>query len=204
MRGLIRLKVRVGVPGSTRFTAETDVDLDASLLQTLRVRGIPIRYWGPDAAGNQVQLAEPTLADFQATAASALQMWPVSQTPDVSLAGTFTQNTPLTGAITVDAATGQAECPTSWDNLLFWLNNAKVIDGNRSDRLYYALLPSGIPIGGAGGCGGGGSVGAGLINAGQTMAHELGHVLQFGHAPCGLVAGDVDDTNYPPTSSTTR
>lgn len=197
MRGLIRLKVRVEVLGSTRFTAETDVDVDASLLQTLRVRGIPIRYWGPNVAGDQVQLAEPTLADFQTTAALTLQMWPVSQTPDISLAGTFTQSAPLTGAITVNQATGQAECPRSWDNLLFWLNIAKIIDGNRADRLYYALLPAGIPIGGAGGCGGGGSVGAGVINAGQTMAHELGHVLQFGHAPCGLVTGDMGDPNYP-------
>ncbi len=197
MRGLIRLKVRVWVSGSTRLMAETDVDLDASLLQTLRVRGIPVRYWGPNTAGDQVQLAEPTLADFQSTAARTLQMWPVSQTPDISLAGTFTQSAPLTGAITVNQATGQAECPRSWDNLLFWLNIAKIIDGNRTDRLYYALLPSGIPISGAGGCGGGGSVGAGLINAGQTMAHELGHVLQFGHAQCGLVTGDMGDPNYP-------
>jgi hypothetical protein len=197
MRGHLRLKVHVQAGEGTRFTADTDVDVDASLLQTLRVRGIPVRYWGPDAAGNQVQLAEPTLADFQTTASLTLRMWPVSQTPDISLAGTFTQNAPLTGAITVDATTGQAQCPQSWDNLLFWLNIAKMIDGNRADRLYYALLPAGIPIGGAGGCGGGGSVGAGPVNAGQTMAHELGHVVQFGHAPCGLVTGDMGDVNYP-------
>jgi hypothetical protein len=197
MRGHLRLKVQVQAGADARFAADTVVDVDASLLQTLRVRGIPVRYWGPDAAGNQVQLAEPTLADFQTTASLTLRMWPVSQTPDISLAGTFTQNEPLTGAITVDSATGQAQCPRSWDHLLFWLNFAKIIDGNRADRLYYALLPTGIPIGGAGGCGGGGSVGAGIVNAGQTMAHELGHVLQFGHAPCNLVAGDMGDSNYP-------
>jgi hypothetical protein len=199
MRGQLRLKVHAEVSGSTQYQADTIVDLDVSLLQTLRMRGIPVRYWGPDAAGNPVQLAAPTLADFQTAASLTLRMWPVARTPDIGLAGIFTQSAPLTGAITVDPKTNQSQCPQSWNNLLFWLNIAKVVDGNRADRLYYALLPAAIPVGGAGGCGGGGGVGAGPIgpSAGQAMAHELGHVMGFGHAPCGLVTGDMGDTNYP-------
>ena len=197
MRGHLRLKVHVQAAGDSRYASDTNVDLDVSLLQTLHVRGIPVRYWGPDAAGNPVQLPQPSLADFLSTVSLTLRMWPVSRTPDISLTGIFTQSEPLTGAITVDPKTNQSQCPTSWNNLLFWLNIAKIADGNRADRLYYALLPNGIPTGGAGGCGGGGSVGAGPINAENTMAHELGHVMQFGHAPCGLVPGDMGDTNYP-------
>jgi hypothetical protein len=194
MRGHMRLKVHVEAP-DTKLTADTDLMIDVSLLQTLRVRGIPVRYWGPDAAGNPTRLPEPTLADFQSAAALSMLMFPVAQTPDIGLAGIFTLSYPLTGNITTDGTT--SACPTSWNDLLAGLGVAKFFDGNRSDRLYYALLPAAIPVGNAGGCGGGGAVGAGFIGATQTMAHELGHILGFDHAPCGLVAGDLGDPNYP-------
>jgi len=191
MRGHFRLKVHVSVPGTSQAEDEV-VDVDASLLQTLKIRGIPMQYIGPDANGNQLNLPAPTLADFQATAATTLRMYPVSQTPDISLAGTFTQSAPLLGAIV------NGQCPQSWIDLLFWLSMARVIDGNRSDSLYYGLFPVGIPIGGAAGCGGGAAnVGSGANRDGMTMAHELGHVLGFAHGPCGLGAGDAGDSNYP-------
>lgn len=191
MRGYVRLKVQVSVPG-TDLAAEDIVDIDASLLQTMKIRGIPVRYVGPDASGNPLDLPAPTLADFQATAATTLRMYPVSQTPDISLAGTFTWSQPLLGAIV------NGQCPQSWNNLLFWLGIARVVDGNRSDSLYYGMFPAGIPIGGAAGCGGGGAnVGSGARGDGMTMAHELGHVLGLAHGPCGLGAGDMGDPNYP-------
>ncbi len=192
MRGKMRLKVHVEVPGEARYSAESEVDIDAYLKQTLRVRGIPIQYFGPDAAGNQVKLSAPTVADFQRTLATTLLMFPVSQTPEISLAGTFTFSEPLTGAIANGA------CPTSWNNLLFWLGIAKAVDGNRSNMVYFGLLPSGIPRGGAAGCGGGGGTAAGFIDDGITMAHEIGHYFNFPHAPGCLPVDDLSfDTNYP-------
>lgn len=190
MRGHFRLKVEVSVPGQN-LTASDLVYVNASLLQTLRIRGIPIRYDGPDASGNQMNLAAPTLADFQKTAGTTLSMFPVSQTPDIGLTGIFSWNQPLLGNIV------NGQCPTSWNNLLFWLGVARTIDGNRANVLYYGLFDPNLPIGGAAGCGGGGSVGAGATNDGMTMAHELGHVLGFAHAPCGLGTGDAGDGSYP-------
>ena len=192
MHGRMRLVARVRVAGDASATAQAEVEINCTLMQTLRLRGIPVQYWGPDAAGKQVQLAAPSLGDFQRTAATTLKMWPVSQTPDIGLAGTFTFSEPLTGAIVA------GRCPTSWNNLLFWLGIARILDGNRGDRLYYALLPPAIPVGDAAGCGGGGAgVGAGRVDEGMVMAHELGHVLGFSHAPCGLYSGDGNDPAYP-------
>jgi hypothetical protein len=190
MRGNFRLKVEINVPGRDLAASEF-VYVNASLLQTLRIRGIPIRYDGRDANGNQLNLAAPTLADFQATAGTTLSMFPVSQTPDISLAGTFTWNQPLLGAIV------GGRCPASWNNLLYWLGIARIIDGNRANVLYYGLFDPDMPIGGAAGCGGGGGVGAGASGDGMTMAHELGHILHFAHTPCGLSDDDTADPDYP-------
>ncbi len=192
MKGRMRLKVHVEVPGNKKYMADAEVEINASLKQTLRLRGIPVQYWGPGASGNQVKLSAPSLGDFQRTLATTLLMFPVSQTPNITLAGTFTFSEPLTGAIANGA------CPSSWNNLLFWLGIAKVVDGNKSNMVYYGLLPSGIPVGGASGCGGGGGTAAGFIDDGIAMAHEIGHYFNFPHAPGCLPADDLlFDTNYP-------
>jgi hypothetical protein len=112
MRGTMRLKVHVEVPG-TEHHSERAIEIDASLLQTLRLRGIPVRYSGPDAAGSRINLAAPGLAEFQATATTALRMFPVSQAPEISLCGIFTWSSPLTGNIVA------GNCPKSWNDLLY-------------------------------------------------------------------------------------
>ncbi len=192
MRGHMRLHVRVAVAGTGEFATETDVEFHALLLQTLRIRGIPVQYSGDDGAGNLLSLPAPTLAEFQRTVATTLKLYPVSQTPDISLAAMTTIGTPLLGAIANGA------CPASWGELLTWLSIAKYFDGNRTDRLYFALLPNGIPTGGAGGCGGGGGLGSTFVDSGLAMAHELGHVLGLSHAPGCLPKDDLTfDRNYP-------
>ncbi len=192
MAGHFRLRIHVEVKGDKRYSAEEEGIVDASLKQTLRLRGIPVRYLGPDASGSLIDLSAPRLADFQSTLATTLQMFPVSQTPEISLAGVFTFSEPLTGAI------ANGNCPSSWNNLLFWLGIAKAVDGNRSNMVYYGLLPNGIPRGGAAGCGGGGGTAAGFIDDGITMAHEIGHYFNFAHAPACLPADDNKfDVNYP-------
>lgn len=197
MRGHMRLKVHVGAVGDPGLTDDAVVDISATLLQTLKLRAFAIQYDGPDAAGTAtINLPAPTLADLQATVAWTLLTWPVSQTPELSILGPTLWSEPLIGAITVDPATNQAQCPTSWNNLLDWLAVGKWFDGSRSDVFYYGLLPNGIPIGGAAGCGGG-TVAAGTVGNGTALAHELGHSAGFDHAPCGLVAGDAGDPNYP-------
>lgn len=176
-------------------TDEMSIDVEATLRQTLRIRGIAISYQGPDASGNnQLTLARPAVADFVSTASMALAMFPVEDQPDITLTGDFNWFAPMIGA--PDPA-NPGGCAPSWGGLLFWLNLMKKADGNRTDRIYYGLLPAAIPIGFNSGCGGQGGVGAGLVGDTAAFAHECGHVLGFGHAPCGLTTGDPNDPNYP-------
>ena len=107
MRGHLRLKVQVKTADGTD-KAEMFEDINASLLQTLTVRGIPVQFIGPDANNNQLRLAPPTLADFQSTAATTLRMYPVSQTAKISLAGLMTWSEPLLGNIV------GGKCPQPW------------------------------------------------------------------------------------------
>jgi hypothetical protein len=197
MVGNMRLVVHVEVPGTLRHRADTTVDISASLRQTLRVRCIPVRYDGKDTAGNPTVLAPPTLTDARNTVATAAAMFPVSPDVDITMASTMNWFVPLDGDIVVNPD-GSSSCPSSWTGLLAWLALVKSADGNRADHFYYALLPAAMPIGGAGGCGGGSTgVAAGRAGFGRTMAHELGHVAGFGHAPFALATGDMGDPAYP-------
>jgi hypothetical protein len=194
MVGEMRLKVHAAQVGHPELSADTTVMVYASLRQTLKLRGVPVQYWGPDNAGNQVKLAAPTQADFVSGCAWTCNAWPVSPRPDVTLAGTFTWQNPLTGNM------ANGSCPTSWNDLLYWLKVARTLDGNLPDHFYYAMLPKGVPIGDTGGCGSPGGVGAGFVNgnSGTTLAHELGHVLTFAHVFGYLPADDNKwDTSYP-------
>lgn len=189
MRGSFRLKVSAG---SGRYTAESMQVVNASLLQTLRVRMIPVHYSGDDIAGNHVDLPAPSLADLQSTVRRTLDWYPVSKTPELSIAGQMNWFVPLTGGIV------QGKCPDVWNSLLAWLYLVKMADGNKPGWLYYGMLPSAIPRDGTGGCGGGGAgLGAGPVGSQEPMGHELGHVLGFRHAPCGLNNDPKVDLAYP-------
>lgn len=191
MHGSFRLVASIQ-PASGNAASRT-INVDATLLQTLQIRGIPIRYWGQDAAGNQVQLGPTTAADFANTATWTMLTYPVENVPSISLAGIFTWSETLAGA---PAAAGG--CSTGWNDLLFWLHIAKVVDGmiagDHPDFMYYGLLPVGTPDGPVIGCDSG-DVSAGIAGDGVTMAHELGHYQGFPHAPCGNVG--TPDPGYP-------
>jgi hypothetical protein len=187
MHGLFRLVVSI-----TADAADSDTQfyqLDVTLVQTLQIRGIPIRYWGPDPAGNQVQLGPTTLADFVSTATWSMLTYPVENVPRVSLAGIFTWSETLAGP-----PDGDGGCSTGWYDLTFWLSVAKALDGNLPDVIYYGLLPAGTPDGPIVGCDSNGAS-VGKVQDGITMAHEMGHYQGFPHAPCGKVG--TPDSGYP-------
>jgi hypothetical protein len=187
MRGNFRLAVTI-TTGSGQ-TATASYDFDATLVQTLAVRGIPIRYWGADSSGNQVQLGPTTAADLANTATWSLLTYPVEAVPSISLAGIFTWSESLAGAADVPGG-----CSTGWYDLLYWLSLAKALDGNKPNVIYYGLLPAGTPDGPVIGCDSSGAS-AGKVGDGITMAHEMGHYQGFPHSPCGNVG--TPDASYP-------
>ena len=56
-------------------------------------------------------------------------------------------NTPLTGTPTEDGG-----CSLEWIDLTVAVAQVKMNDGNRTDVIYYGLLPVGTPIQNVGGC----------------------------------------------------
>ena len=149
--GILRLTLRLDT-GETRSARVT-----ASLIQTLRVRIIPVSYAGwstaaptPANPGMAPNLPAPTLADAQTTAALAFRMMPVQQTGSFASTPTLPWTRPLD-----DARTKPGACTTNWDALLTSLAATRVADGNRADVVYYGLLPTGMPVN-VHGCGVGG------------------------------------------------
>jgi hypothetical protein len=163
------------------------------LLQTLRLRGIFISYNGQNAAGTgTLNLAAPTLANLQNTAAWTLTVDPMESTGSFSSAGTLAWSTPLTGTATVAGG-----CSTQWLQLNAAVAQVKANDGNRNDLIYYGLLPNGVPIANVGGCESSG-VSTGPNGAQVTMAHEVGHGAGLQHGPCGTTSGDPNYPAYEP------
>lgn len=187
--GRMRLTLRLDT-GETLTTI-----VSAYLVQTLRVRVIQVSYNGPNTANPPpgttpptLNLAAPTLGDAQTTAALALRMMPVQQTGSFASAGTLNWTTPLD-----DARSGAGGCSTNWGLLLTELRAIRDNDGNRSDVVYYGLLPAGIPLN-VPGCGTSGLGSAAAGNA-RTFVHEIGHGYGFRHTPSGNPG--ATDPDYP-------
>lgn len=162
------------------------------LRQTLRLRGIMISYSGLDPTSPitpppTINLDAPAVADLQTTAAWTLTTNPVQSQGSFSSAGTMEWGTPLTGT-----ATAPGGCSTEWINLTAAVAQVKTNDGNRTDVIYYGILPIGTPIQNVAGCALNG-VSIGLNGDQVTMAHEIGHAAGLQHAPCNVPG----DTNYP-------
>lgn len=202
MCGALKLRVTIETPGGHTDTMEAEVR--ATLQQTLRVRVIPVTYNGPasSAMGAPViNIAAPSIADVQATSALALTLFPVQSRGEYSRAAAITQTQHLQ-----DAVAPGGGCSPNWNALLAAVQQARVDDGNRSDWLYYGLLPTGTPVGTTqgtnSGCGSDG-IGAGTVGDQVTMAHELIHACGIKHAPCAPAGSSVGTTadrvelNYP-------
>ena len=166
-----------------------DVHADVHLRQTLRLRSIMVGYAGPKSSSDPspLFLDPPSFpADLLNTAKSTLLMYPVQNKADCSNAGFVTCDRPL------DDAPG---CSPNWNALIAKLIAQKSADGNRSDVIYYGLLPTDIPFRGGSfdiGCERSGmSVGRVPGHAstnldifgGSVMAHLVGHECGLLHTP---------------------
>jgi hypothetical protein len=193
LHGYMRLVASVSRGDSASSDDEMTVNLDVTLRQTLSVRGIFVSYNGTDGKTppTNLNLAAPTLADLQSTAAWTLTTNPVASTATFASAGTLAWSTPLT-----DPASCPGCCSPNWVSLNAAIAQVKNNDGNKSGVLYYGLLPNAIPVD-ITGCSSGG-VGSGPEGDGPTMAHELGHMLGLAHAPCGNVPLDPNYPTYEP------
>lgn len=190
MLGHLRLRIEVASTGSKTYANGEVVYIDATLHQTMRVAGILVGYDGPNAVGTgNLTITEPGIGDLEATAAWMLNAYPVSEA-DFRVAGTVTLHDPLT-----DAPSCAGCCSPNWIGLNAEIQQVMVADGNQPGDLYYGLLARGIPIGPIAGCASHG-VSSGGDGAQVIMAHEIGHVMGFGHAPCGGV-GSSANPNYP-------
>jgi hypothetical protein len=186
--GVLRLTVTLTDRDGHRYDSKM-LAVDATLRQTLRLRGIFVSYDGPSTANSMpgqppppnLTLARPTLADLQATAGMALRTMPVSSMGVFTSAGTQTWSLPLD-----DPRLGPGECSSNWEQLRLVLNYRKMVDGNRTDVVYYGLLPIGIPLN-VPGCGSPG-LGSGESGDQQVLLHEIGHGYGFQHTPCDSLA----------------
>ena len=110
------------------------------------------------------------------------------------------------------SSTRRRGCSPNWNALIAKLIAQKSADGNRSDVIYYGLLPTNIPFREASdgiGCElagmSVGRVGGHLstnldISGGSVMEHQVGHECGLLHTPpfSGLGAVDPNYPAYPP------
>lgn len=188
MTGLLRFRVNAAsqfkeCPGNT---ASGSTQIDVNLTQTLNAAFVTIGYNGPDNAGTgTLNLPAPTLAQCQAETSWAMTTYPVSGTPNVRLAGTFTTTTPLN-----DPRSCPGCCSPNWGPLLTQVALFVALDQAANPGttwVYYGIVNGGIPVT-VPGCSGGVATG-GLAGAPQTYAHEIGHQFGLPHSRCGNAGG---------------
>ncbi len=194
-RGVLQLKVQLlATDGS--LLDEQVVPIDATLRQTLRIRAILVSYSGPSTAAPPpgspppptINLPAPSLANLATTAGLALRAMPVQSQGNYASAGTLPWGLPLD-----DPRSCPGCCSPNWNALLASLGTVRTNDGNRSDVVYYGLLPAAIPLG-VPGCGAGG-LGSAISGNQTTFMHEIGHGYGFQHTPCGNAG--ATDASYP-------
>lgn len=183
MTGLLRFTVTVAspFPQCPGNTASGSTQVDVNLGQTLNAAFITIAYNGPDNAGTgTLNLPAPTLAQCQAETSWAMTTYPLSGTPNVRLAGTFTTATPLN-----DPRSCPGCCSPNWQPLLAQVAALVALDqaANPGTWVYYGIVAAGIPVN-VPGCNGWGATG-GLAGQPATYAHEIGHQFGLPHARCG-------------------
>ena len=190
MCGTLRLEATVQA-GSLQ--ASRTVTILVTLQQTLRLAGVMIAYNGPansSPTAPNLNLAAPTVAQMQTTAAWTLTTFPVRSAGQFRSAGTVTLANPLT-----DAPSCAGCCSPNWVALNATVAAQKTADGNQAGWVYYGLLPNGTPMGPIIGCESSG-VSTGRVGDQITMAHEIGHGCGLAHGPCGGVGASAD-ASYP-------
>jgi hypothetical protein len=201
MMGHMRLRVKIST-GS--LSDELDVYLDVTLRQTLHLAGIMISYEGPEdntLNSPNVTYPAPTMTDLQQTAAETIRLMPVQSNATYRIAGSLTWKKPLFGR--GRQVVGEGGCPKN--HLDLNVEVAKQIDSdqNRPDVIYYGLFPKKMPGSTGAGCSTMPEINGIFIKAASgpsqapwTMAHELGHYLGLGHAPCDAIGGPTLGSNF--------
>lgn len=185
MTGLLRFIADVQSADACTTQSDSDqVDVVVNLTQTLNAAFITVGYNGPPAAGTgpNLNLPAPNLAVCTAETNWAMAAFPLSGTPTVRIAGTFTSNLPLN-----DPRTAPGACSANWGPTLAAVATAIAADtgAGTTQWVYYGLITGGIPVN-VPGCNIGVTSGS-LAGQPQTYAHEIGHQFGLPHAPCGNV-----------------
>jgi hypothetical protein len=199
MSGLLRLTVTASSNDQCAGLSATDnVTIDVNLQQQLQVAALRIGYDGPNLAGTGTEThpAPPLNGAGGNTVAAecdfALTSFPVSSNLNLRGIGVENANAPL---ITTPLAGG---CDPNWFPIVDLVEDHRINDENQAGWIYYGFVTPNIPINHNPCCNTGCAVSidaAGIIVNGRTFAHEAGHQIGMGHAPCGAV-GEVD-ARYP-------
>lgn len=191
MTGLLRFTVNASSPDACWGGSASDsMTVDVNLQQRLQVAAVQIGYNGPNAAGTAVvafpapPLAPPGAPNVTADCQVALTILPVSNNLNLRSISVVNATAPLNNTVPAGG------CDANWGPIMNLVTAARTADGNQAGWMYYGFVTQNIPIThGNTGCSSGSA--AGIVGAGGTFVHEVGHQLGLGHAPCGAI-GSAD------------